>query len=289
MSAPAAVIHDIRYSRFAGTLNPRWRSVVSLAQSSGLRALGVRRTAGAKVWPFLLVLAAFLPAVIAVGVPLILTSISTPADLFSLSQMLATTSIVVLAFVATTLPSLLTRDRHDRTLTLYFSTAVATYEYVLGKILAAISLVMLVTFGPLLVMLLGDILVAKQPGSWAQHHLDWFGRAFVAGLIIAVFHASIGLALGAMTNRRVFAVGGYVALMLVPAGLGAVFTNITGSRNYLALDLLHVPIALAQRVLPGQDALIDFPQGPLLWLVWGGVLLFGAGVLVLRYHKAAEQ
>ena len=46
-------------------------------------------------------------------------------------------SIVILVFAVVITPELLCPDRRDRTLTLYFSTAVSRFEYVLGKFLAA--------------------------------------------------------------------------------------------------------------------------------------------------------
>lgn len=290
MTRPAAaVIYDVRYSRFSGELRPRAASVLALAQSSALRALGIRRSGGAKVWPFLLIAAAFLPAVIAVGVPLIITSVESPLDVLTLGQLLMTTSVVLLAYCATTLPSLLTRERRDRVLTLYFSTAVSPWEYVAGKVISALTLVLLITLGPQLLVLIGGIVVADKPAQWAQDHAGDFPKALLAALLISLYQAAVGLSLGAVTSRRVFAVGGYIALMLVPAAMGLAFGHVTDSSGFLAMDLLHVPYSLAENILPGPDARgMQAPIG-LCWAVWSAVLLIGCAVLTNAYRSGRES
>ena len=69
--SPAAVIHDVRYSRFEGQLQSRGAAVAALARSSAGRALGIRRSTGAKLWPFLLIAVIFAPPLVAVLVPVL--------------------------------------------------------------------------------------------------------------------------------------------------------------------------------------------------------------------------
>lgn len=286
-----AVIHDIRYTRFSGSLRPRWTAVAALARSGVQRALGIRRTAGAKVWPFLLVAAATAPALVAVGVPLLvaelaLAGIEGPLDVLSYGDLLASTGVIVLAFAATTLPSLLTRERRDRVLSLYFSTAVSPLEYVVGKVLAAVALVLVVTLGPMLVLLVGGILTADAPLQYAADSAGDWPRVVAAGLLVACYHAAIALALGSLTDRRVLAVGGYLALMLVPAGIGAVLYALSERTEFLAMVLLYVPIDLA-RALLGADPVPGSPSAPpgVLAAVWVGAVVLGLTTLVLRYLR----
>ncbi len=286
---PAAVIHDVRYSKFSGELHSRGVSVLALAQSSALRAVGIRRSGGAKVWPFMLIAAAFLPAVVAVCVPLFIKTVTSPLDVLTLGELLTSTSVVLLAYAATTLPSLLTRERRDRVLALYFSTAVSPAEYVAGKVLAAVGLLLLITLGPLLLVLLGSIVVADHPAQWAQRHAGDFPKVVLAALIVSVYQAAVGLSLGALTSRRVFAVGGYVALMLVPAGMGVAFAHVTSSANYLGLDLLRIPYTLATTMLPGRAATSMQAPVPLAWGVWAAVLLVGAAVLANAYRSGQRS
>ena len=292
--AATAVIHDIRYSRFSGSLRPRWTAVLALARSSVQRSLGVRRSAGAKVWPFLLVAAAYLPAVVAVGVPLVLGDLpgvgaTGPLDILGYYDLLGVTGVIVLAFAATTLPSLLTRERRDRVLSLYFSTALSPMEYVAGKLLAAVALVLLVTLGPMLLLLVGGILIADAPLAYAQDHLGDWPEIALAGGYFALFQAAVALALGSLTSRRVFAVGGDIALMLVPAVIGGVLYGLTERTAFLALNLLYVPIELAGYVLSPDDDRSAVPSLVVLQAVWAGVVVAGLGTLVLRYVRGKGQ
>lgn len=148
MTAPQATLYDVRYSRFTGQREPRWRSVLVLAQSSASRALGIRRPAGAKVWPFFLLAAAYLPVVVGIGIPLLIPGGARVAEVLPYQQLLAFLGLVIVAFTTTTVPSLLTRERRDRVLSLFFSTALSPLEYVAGKVLAALFLMCLVTLLP---------------------------------------------------------------------------------------------------------------------------------------------
>lgn len=292
MSEPAARLHDVRYSRYDGLREPRWRSVLALTRSSVSRALGLRRSAGAKVWPFLLLALAYLPVVVAVGIPLLTSGVGAPVDpsqVLSYSQALGLATLVLVAFSATTLPSLLTRERRDRVLTLYFATALSPAEYVLGKALAAVSLVALVSLGPLLVLFLGTILTSGAPLETLRDSVGDLPAVLGAGLVVAVWFAALGLIAGALTGKRVFAVGGLLAVLLVTPLLAGLAFSITDRRDALALDLTQPGIRAAATFLPGSVAEPDPPAGELVWAVWVTGVVLAAGVLGLAYRRGGER
>lgn len=278
-----AVIHDIRYSRFQGDLRPRPFAVLALARSSALRALGFRRSAGAKVWPFLLVIAVFFPAIIAVAVPLFVGDdvVASPQDVFTYSELVLADLVVVLAFIATTVPSLLTRERRERVLSLYFSTALSPVEYVLGKLLAAISLVLLVILGPLLLEFFGGLLSTGSPGHWLRTNIDDLPKIVAASLIVGLYHGLLALAIGSCTGRRVLAVSGYLGGMLIATSLAGVLQVAVGDDALAALNIPAVPVLLAAKVLDGD---VEVPAAP-LWVTWVLVVAATLGVLAFRYRK----
>lgn len=283
---PTAVIHDIRYSRFEGQLRSRPASVVALARSSATRALGIRKSAGSKVWPFLLLAAAWFPAAVAVGVPLFIDAVDTPLDVIGYYDLLNTVSIIVLAYGATTVPSLLTRERRDRVLSLYFATALSPWEYLLGKILAAVALLALVVLGPMLLLLVGGVFVAQDPLQFARDNVDDLPRVAGAAVILVIYQALVGLAIGSLTSRRVFAVGGYLALMLVTPALAGTLASVSGDDGWFALDLLSVPVYLGGRVLREQIG-VDV-AGAALWTTWTVVVVVCIGVLIQRYRSGRD-
>ena len=282
---PRAVLHDIRYSRYSGALRPRSSAVGSFVASGIRRPLGLRRNASAKVWPFLLLAVAYLPALAVVAVPLLVPAVDLqPTDLIDYPQLLTTNSVVLLAFVATSIPSMLTRDRRDRVLSLYFATALSWVEYVLGVFLAALALLVLIVLGPMLVLFVGSIATADAPGTWFTDHLGELPRIVAAGLLVALFHTSLGLAVGSLTSRRVFAVGGYLAVVLVGPALAGVLAVVTGDEWPFSLDPSSGPIRLATTFIGG--GLGD--PGVLAWLVWFVVVVGGLSVLAGRYSRGSD-
>ena len=286
--APAARLYDIRYSRYAGEREPRWRSVLALARSSAGRALGLRRGAGAKVWPFLLLAAAYLPVVVAVGLPLLVPGILAPGEILTYEQLLGVLTLVVVAYTATTVPSLLTRERRDRVLSLYFSTALSPPEYVVGKVLAALGLLGLVTLGPLLALWAGTVVTADAPWSQLRADAGDLPALLGAGLVMALYSASLGLLAGAVTAKRVFAVGGLLAVLLVTPLLAGLGSALQDDPDLLALDLSTAPLRAAALLLPGTGPDPDPPAAGLVWAVWALVVLAGAVVLAVRYRRGDE-
>ena len=284
-TAPRAVLHDIRYSRFSGALRPRRSAVGAFVTSSVRRPLGLRRSAGAKVWPFLLLAVAYLPALAVVAVPLLVPAVQVqPTDLIGYSALLATNSVVLLAFVATSIPSMLTRDRRDRVLSLYFATALSWLEYVVGSVLAALWLLALIVLGPMLVLFVGSIATADAPGTWAADHAGDLPRIVLASAVVVLFHTALGLAVGSLTSRRVFAVGGYLAVVLVGPALAGVLAVVTGEEWPLALDPSSGPVRLAASIV---DGTLSGP-GALAWVVWAVVVVGGTAVLAARYGRGSD-
>lgn len=281
----AARLYDVRYSRYSGAREPRWRSVLALARSSAMRAIGLRRTAGAKVWPFLLITAAHLPVVAAVGVPLLFEEAPDPLELMPLPQLLVFIIPVLVAYAATTLPSLLTRERRDRVLSLYFSTAVSPFEYLVGKALAAVALMSLVTLSPLLILLAGSILTSDEPLDALRDDGSDILLVLLGGLVVAVYFAALGLLAGSLTAKRIFAIGGLLAVLLVTPIVFNLIGAIGDQSAAVVGDLTTTPLRAADMLLPGESPFEDEvnPPGALVWGVVGGMVLLSAAVLAFRY------
>ena len=290
-STEAATLYDIRYSRYAGARESRLRSVLALTRSSTTRALGLRRTAGAKVWPFLLIAAAHLPVVAAVGIPLLVTDQITPLEIMPLAQLPVVTLTVVVAFAATTIPSLLTRERRDRVLSLYFSTALSPWEYLAGKVLAAIALMSLVTVVPLGLLLLGAVVTSSTPLDALRDDGSGILLALAGGAVIAIWFAALGLIAGALTAKRIFAIGGLLAVLLVTPIVFNLLAELTGTYSLRVGDLATTPLRAADIVLPGESPFEGDEGNPAAGLVWAmvsGVVLLAGAVLSYRYtHEDA--
>lgn len=286
MSTDARVV-DIAYSRYDGPRAGRLGAIWSLARWSALRALGARRGWKAKLIPITLTLLAFAPALVILGLRALFgTTAGTTnlANALPYSNYSAATAIVILVFSVVITPELLCPDRRDRTLSLYFSTAISRGDYVIGKIIAALLPLLLVTLAPPLVLYAGNLLFAVHPVGYLEHHLADPARIVGAGLVIAFFYSLIGLAISSLTARRAFAVGGYLAFLVIPTIIGGVLGHALNERYLRLLAFAAAPIQTARGLYPGYS-----DRGHLSAALWGAtsveLMVVAIAVLAIRYGR----
>ena len=153
--------------------------------------------------PISLTLLAFAPALVVLGLRAILGSGSVSrsvANAVPYSDYISTIAIVVLVFSVVITPELVCPDRRDRTLSLYFSTAIGRLDYVLGKIAAALMPLLLVTLAPVLLLYVGTVLFSVHPVGYLQAHWLDLPRIIASSLIVATFYGLVGLAISSLTT-----------------------------------------------------------------------------------------
>jgi ABC-2 type transport system permease protein len=289
VSSDARVV-DVAFSRYDGPRSGRGAAIWSLARWSSLRALGARRGWKVKVIPIALTLFAFAPAVVVLGLRALFGSSSFTEEIakgLPYSDYSSTVAVVILAFSVVITPELVCPDRRDRTLSLYFSTAISRGDYVLGKELAALMPLLLVTLVPVLALYVGNVLFAVHPVGYVQDHAWDVPRIVVSGLIVAFYYGTVGLAISSLTARRPFAVGGYLAFLVVPAVIGSVLGNALDAPHLRLLAFAAAPIHAAEGLYPGYSD----PQniGPWLWgLTTCAIALLAVAVLAVRYLGEEE-
>jgi ABC-2 type transport system permease protein len=284
MSSNARVI-DVRFDRYRGERSGRGWAVWSLARWSALRALGARRGWKAKIIPIALILIAFTPAIVVLGLrALFSSSISSISNALPYSNYQDMIGIVILVFAVVLTPELLCPDRRDRTLTLYFSTAVSRFEYVLGKFIAATVPLLCLTLIPLVFLYAGNVVFAVHPFGYFQDHWGDIIRIIVGGFVPAVFYALVGLAVSSLTSRRAFAVGGYLALMVVPTLVGGTLAANINNGHYLRLMAFAVaPIKVDQSLYPDYTDMSNIGIGA--WtLTYFIVIAVSVLVIAWRYR-----
>jgi ABC-2 type transport system permease protein len=286
--AGRARVLDVRYSRYAGARPSGLTAVRTLTRWSLLRVLGARRSWTAKIWPLGLIGLAFAPGLAVLGVRAMFAnefgSDELPVDLLPYADYLGVINLLVLVITATITPALLCPDRRDRVLSLYVSTAVSGVQYLAAKAAAAVILLLVVTVLPVFTLFLGNLMFADDFTSYVVDNADVLWRIVVAGALVAVYHAAIGLAIASMTKRRAFAVGGYLALMLTTPILAAVLIasqDEDEQSSFILFELPSLPFLLASRVFGKHEQ-------PPTWQLAAGcvaVVVFCAALLVLRYRR----
>jgi ABC-2 type transport system permease protein len=279
-----ARIYDVRYQRYSGELRSRFRSVLAFIRAGWLRALGIRRSAGSKVWPFFLVACVYLPVIVVTAVAAIgrdAVDNRAPAAIMSYATFLSSTGLAVIVFIASTVPSLLTKDRRDHVLSLYFSTALSRPEYLIGRIVSAFLLGLFMTLGPMLLLFIASVLVAERPLDYLQSHIDDVPRFLAAALLISLYHALVALCIGSLTPRRTIAVGAYLVILLISGalagGLAAGFHNATIN----IANLATLPYEVGNAVLHKS---LDYPtsRGVIAFVIVCAVSLV---LLCIRYAR----
>jgi len=279
-------VHDVRFHRYDGPRSGRAAALWSMTRWSALRALGARRGWKAKVIPIALTLIAFFPALIVLGLrALFASSIDTNlATVLPYSDYANITGLVILVFAVVITPELLCPDRRDGTLSLYFATAVGRGDYVLGKVLAAILPLLLVTVLPPTILYAGNVLFATHPLGYVQEHTHDIPRILASGTAVSLYFAFVGLAISSLTGRRAFAVGGYLAFLIVPTIIAGILAdNLDNADNLRLFAFAAVPIHTARNLYPDSPTIGD-PTDTAWALTWLLLIVLSALVLVWRFR-----
>ena len=114
----------------------------------------------------------------------------------------------------------------------------------------------------------------------------------LGGLVIAAWFAALGLIAGALTSKRIFAIGGLLAVLLVTPIVFNLVAELTDRDGLRVGDLATTPLRAADAVLPGESPFEEDddgnPAAGLVWMMVGGVLVLAGGVLSYRYsHEDA--
>jgi ABC-2 type transport system permease protein len=287
----SARLEDTRYARYDGVRRAPWLAVISLARWSAFGALGARKSWRAKFLPVTLTLIALLPAFAVLAIRAIVGQRFARdfPELIPYRQYLTEIGLDITIFAAILCPELLCPDRRDNVLSLYLSTAVGRFTYVVGKLLAAVVPLLGLTLLPVLLLFIGNTFFADSATSYLGDHWLDVGRIFASGLLLASYVSLVGLAVASFTSRRAFALGGYAALMLIPTWVGAALVFDADLDRRLQLVMLgRLPIQAARSLYPGGN---DTDPATALagwwwWAACGVVMAISAGCLWWRYRRA---
>jgi hypothetical protein len=203
-------------------------------------------------------------------------------------------SAALLLFVALVAPDVMCPDRRQRVLPLMFARPLTGVDYVAGKLVSITSIVFAFSFLPQVVLYAGNMLVSDGALDYLTDHLDVLWKVPVAAFLLALYYAVVGLAISAMTDRRIVAGAAIIGLFLVTSISSAVIVGdyeIEGGSAGALVNVLALPLYLRDIVFLGHvnpdSALGGVANGGLLAAaVYVGVLATGIGVLLRRYRWA---
>ena len=281
-----ARLFDLGYRGYDGPRDRPARALPTLAEFTARRVLGFGRGGRHKVLPALTLTIAYLPALLSVAFSVILEDLAVD-DLISYGDYMFIIGSALALFAALVAPEALCPDRRSGMLGLYLAGPLDRTRYVAAKAIGVLTVMLLITVGPLLFMLLAFILAGFGPSATEIPEL--LLRIAAAGVATAFLYASLSLAVSSFTTRRAAAAVGVVLLLLVPASVVRPAIQSADAPN--ELDLISSPFVaadLAYRIF-GERSGGDEPVTELsTWLVAGGL---GATVVVgflicwLRYRR----
>ncbi len=282
-----AMIVDRGYRTYDGPRSGVVGAVRSVAWHSMRSVLGIGRPARHKILPVMAVLIAYLPALVFVGIAVLL-----PVDLVgkgvipSYADYTGFIGLVIVLFCGLVAPEVLVGDRRNGMFGLYLSTPLRRDTYLVAKILAVMATLMMVTLGPPLLLLIAYTFEGSGPGG-VGNWLVLLVRIVASGVVISAVFAVVSLAAASLTDRRAFASVGVILVLLGSnVVMGALIVKAGVSSTLGVLDLLGMPFELVQRIY-GQPG--GFPKMSVLlvaganaaWATLGGVVIW------YRYRRLA--
>jgi ABC-2 type transport system permease protein len=249
-----ARILDRGYQHYGGQRRgPLW-AMRAIALGTMQRSIGFRRPTSAKVFPIILILGCFAPALIVLGIRLLAGASAFSKRTVAIDQIvplytyfsLISTLVMVLAALAAS--EALCPDRRQRVLSLYYASPVTPRMYLAARV-AGVTLVLgMVTILPPLLLWTGNTLLDDSPWTYLSGHLGQLFALLGAGAIMALFDASIGCAVAGFTERKTYAAGALLGGAIVLTAASAFISDAVhgGWAKYTQLIApLRVPMGVS--------------------------------------------
>jgi ABC-2 type transport system permease protein len=284
-SGQDARLFDLGYRRYEGPRERPARAILTLAEFTARRVLGLGRGGRHKILPVLTLAIAYLPALLSVAFAVILDDLAVD-DLISYGDYMFIIGTALALFAALIAPEALSPDRRTGMLGLYLAGPLDRTRYVVAKALAVLTVMLLITVGPLLFMLLAFILAGFGPSATEVPEL--LVRIAAAGGATALLYASLSLAVSSFTARRAAAAVGVVLLLLVPPSV--IRPAIESADAPKELDLISSPLVaadLAYRIFgeESDDGPVTELSTGLVTAGLGATIVLGFLVCWLRYRR----
>lgn len=293
MSDTAGAVYDRGYRPYDGPRGGRTASRNALIRLSVRRALGLRRSWRQKVFPWVLLAIATVPAIVNVGVQY-LTRDSPAEDFeFFTYRDYVGHSTTLLLFVAITAPDVICPDRRNRVLPLLFARPLTGADYVIAKVGAIFGIVFGFGFIPQVILYIGNLLVTTDGAlRYFRDNLQVLYEVPLAVALQALYFAVIGVAIAATTSRRIVAAVSILALLLITSTISGVAEEASsdGTTPWALVNILALPLHLRDLVFLGRigrDSTLSGVEygGVGACLVYAVIVAAGLSYLFSRYRE----
>jgi ABC-2 type transport system permease protein len=283
-------VYDRGYRPYEGELGGRSAARLALFRASVRRALGIRRSWRQKLFPWVLLAIATVPAIVNVGIAYITRGrFNERIEIITYREYVGV-STALLVFVGLTAPDVICPDRRNRVLPLLFSRPMTGVDYVAAKVGAIAAVVFAFGFLPQGVLFVGQMLVSDAALDYLADNAAVIWKVPVAVAALALYYASFAVAISSFATRRIVAAAALLIVLLVTSVTAAVITE---GRNtgtaWAAVNLLNNPLQIRDlifegEILPGSDLAGVAGGGALAVAVYLLVVGASLGTLLWRYR-----
>ena len=281
-------IFDRGYLHYDGPRLGIPAAIWALARYSMARAIGIRRPWTAKIIPMLIYAAVLIPVALAIGIRAFVPGF----NFLTYGEFFGAIFILEGIFVALIAPEMVSTDRHDKLLPLYFSRPIGRNAYVLAKLLGTGLLTLSVSLVPVIIMWIGNVLLAADPALAFREGLNDLGKIVVAGVLIAFYLGSIGLMISSFTGRKSVAVGVIVLGFVISESLSLALSEALRDqpdieRWMFVLSPARTIVSMVNGLFPLNDGDIDSFAVPFSQAagVMVAVMVICSLVMFLRYQR----
>lgn len=285
-------VYDRGYRPYEGVRGGRGAATFALYKASIRRALGIRRTWRQKIAPFVLLAIVTIPAIVNVGIGYVTRNeVIDRVEIITYREYVGVSSALLL-FVALVAPDVICPDRRQRVLPLMFARPLTGVDYVVAKVGAIVTILFAFSFLPQVVLFVGNMLVSDSALDYVTDHLDVLWKVPLAVGLLALYYGVIGVAIAALTDRRIVAGAAVIGLFLVTSITSGILVgdfDVNDGSAAALINVLALPLYLRDVIFLGH---VD-PESPLAGVDNGGwyalgvyvaVMLGAAAVLLHRYR-----
>jgi len=284
MADNGAQILDRGYRRYEGSRSGTVGAVRSVAWHTTRSILGLGRKARHKIFPVIVVVIAFIPAIVFLGLTVLIGDLLEDELQPEYWELFGFSNVAIVLFATLVAPEAIVRDRRDGMLSLYLSTPLTRSTYVAAKVIATLGTMSIITIGPPILALLGYTFQSQGPGGV----LEWFevlAKLVVSGLLIVAVLTAVSLGASSLTDRRAFASVAVIMIMIGSLTVTAVLINVAGGSQSLGALSPFSAFEVAPRMFGDRSEDAEEVETWLVVAATFGWIAAGSSVLWWKYRR----
>ena len=259
MTDRSGAVYDLGYQPFEGERSGRKGARKAVYFDGIRRVLGLRRKARRKIMPWLLLLVAIVPSIVAIGISFMIPAGAADAidlagqnsDFFLLGGTMA------LLFTALASPELLIPDRKDGVLSMLASRPLTAADYLGTRFASLATVVVAFMTIPQLVLFIGQ--AASDPEGLFQgliNAADTLPKIAAVAAVYTIAYVPLGFVIASLSNRKAIATASYLAMMIALTSIAEALvreSDLTGGRWVALLSPINTADAVNAWIFGGSN------------------------------------